>query len=334
MSIRKFFVVVLGVIANLGYIFFSSVTAFAVFRIVNGFMQGLIGSVYLTVVSDSLPPSKFGTGIGIYGLAFVAAQAFGPAAGTSLRNYGISLGNEALGFRFAFIVAAVCAAISLIPCFAIRLGKKTKEDMEAAGAWYKNIFSTRALPAAIMLTLAAISNNLFTAYIVPYGETLGIKNIGVFFTAAAITGLCTRPIYGRLGDRFGLKKTLLPGFLFQAISLLIVSRAGILPVLLIGAVAGALGFAAALPGLQAMGIQSIRRQKRGVASNTVSCGQDLGFFLSPFLGGIVYSVSDYRVMYLSGIIPCTIAAIVLVVFWPTFKRWKTDAQVAGETNEA
>jgi MFS family permease len=112
-------------------------------------------------------------------------------------------------------------------------------------------------------------------------------------------------------NRFGLKVTLLPGFLLLAVSLLIVSRAGTLPIMLIGAVTGSLGWGAVFPGLQAMGIQAVHRQNRRAASNTIICGQDMGFFLSPLVGGIVYAVSDYLTMYQAGIAPCVITAIIL-----------------------
>lgn len=328
------FIGVLGVVIYLGYAFLDSIAAFTVLRVINGFQHGLIGSVFLAVASDSLPPSKLGAGISIYTLSFVAAQAFGPTIGTSLRSYGISLGSEALGYRLTFIAAAVFVAISLIPSFIIRLDKKTKDERESTEAWYKNIIAVRALPAAIMLMLTAFSFCLYTSYIVPYGFSMGISNISLFFTVTSIIGVCVRPVYGRLGDRFGLRVTLMPGFLLLAASLLIVSFARTLPVMLIGAVTASLGWGAVFPGLQAMGIQAVYRQNRGAASNTIICGQDMGFFLSPLLGGIVYSVSDYPTMYQAGMVPCVIAAIILLSVWPSFKRWKKDAQPTASPVES
>lgn len=67
---------VVGVVIYVGYAFLDSVAAFTIFRVINGFQLGLLGSVYLAVASDSLPPSKIGAGISIYTLSFVTAQVF------------------------------------------------------------------------------------------------------------------------------------------------------------------------------------------------------------------------------------------------------------------
>ena len=316
---------VLGVIIHLGYALSGSISSFLVFRLIQGLQYGLVGSLYMVIASNSLPKSKLISGISIFGIGGTIMQMIGPALGTSIRNMGIRMGSEALGYRMVFIVATVCMAICLIPSFAIKLGKKSKEELTATGHWYKNIIAVRALPAAIMTIFISISFNLYSAYMVPFSDSLGITNIGLFFTASAITSLCVRPVYGRLGDKYGIKAVLLPGLFLMMASLVIVSRAGTLPVLLTGSVVGALGSTAVYPGLQVMSIQSVSQHQYGAASNTFFFGIDIGAFLSPLLGGIIYLNSSYPTMYLSAIVPCIMAVVILVITTPYVKRWKADA---------
>ena len=61
-------------------------------------------------------------------------------------------------------------------------------------------------------------------------------------------------------------------------------------------------------------------EKSGVSSNTVYLGIDLGYFLGPLIGSAVYSAYSYETMYMSAVIPCFMAAAVLVIFWPRLNK--------------
>jgi MFS family permease len=80
-------------------------------------------------------------------------------------------------------------------------------------------------------------------------------------------------------------------------------------------------------------MQSVTPLKRAVASNTNFFGVDLGMFLGPFLGGIIYKFSDYSVMYLSTIAPILLAMILLAVFWPGYvrRRQLVQAEMAKQS---
>ena len=75
----------------------------------------------------------------------------------------------------------------------------------------------------------------------------GIANIGIYFTVSAICMLITRPVIGKLADKFGIHKVLLPAFFMFGLFLLVVSFADSLPMFILAAVISACGLRRSKP---------------------------------------------------------------------------------------
>ena len=93
-----------------------------------------------------------------------------------------------------------------------------------------------------------------------------------------------------------------------------------LPVAVIGAVMVAFGYGSSQPALQAMSLQTETPLRRGVASNTLYIGYDLGFFIGPLCGGLVYGISDYRVMFVSSSAVVALAIVGFLLIMPAHRR--------------
>ena len=155
---------------------------------------------------------------------------------------------------------------------------------------------------------------------VPYAASLGIGNIGIFFTVYAIVLLAARPLFGRLADKAGMDRVLIPSFGIFALSFVVVALARSLPMLLLGAALAALGYGALNPIIQTLCIRTVAPERRGVASNTEFFGMDLGYFLGPLLGGILYEAGSYSSMYLiGGIVPLALGLALFLLAWRKLK---------------
>jgi predicted MFS family arabinose efflux permease len=86
------------------------------------------------------------------------------------------------------------------------------------------------------------------------------------------------------------------------------------------AVIAALGVGATQPAIQAMCIQSVAPIKRGVASNTIFTGMDLGLFAGPLLGSVVYKYSSYAVMFKAATLPIVIGLVCFIGILPIYRR--------------
>ena len=311
-----------GVVTNVAYAAAGSVPFFILARILHGLEFAFVGSLNLTIASDSLPREKLGSGIGIFGIGGALSQAVGPSMGIAIRDFGAARWGEGGGYTAVFLVSALFMLIALVPCFLIPIGKPTEEQRKALGKWYRNILAGETITSALLLCLVSVSSILYTTYMVPYASELGMGSIGVFFTVYAVVLLFSRPFFGRLSDRVGMGTVIIPSLTVFALSFLAVGLGRSLGMMLLGAVLGALGYGALNPIIQTLCIRTVPPERRGVASNTQYFGMDLGYFLGPLLGGLLYSAFDrYSAMYLlGGIAPLVLALVLFLLIWGKLKQ--------------
>jgi MFS family permease len=310
----------LGGVVNIGYALFHSIPAFVAFRFLNGVQYSFVGSLLMTAAGDSLPPEKLASGMGFYGIGGAVGTAAGPAIGVGLYNLGLKLGNSDLGFTLVFLFAAVTFLLAVIPSVIAKPDRKTKEDVASTGAWYKNILTVHALPSTLVMFFVLIGYSLFNTYILNFAKEQNIQGIQWFYTIMAGVLIISRPMSGFLTDRFGVAKIVIPGLVLFALSFFIVGISKSLEMVLLGAIVAAIGVGSTQPAIQAMCIQSVTPLKRGVASNTIYIGMDLGLFAGPLLGSVVYKYSSYAVMFRSAVVPIVIGLICFIGILPIYRR--------------
>jgi MFS family permease len=314
------FVFILGAVVNIGYALFPQIGMFVFFRFFHGVQYSLVGSLIMTVAGDSLPREKLASGMGVYSLGGIVMFAVGPAIGKLLLDLGTTLRDQAFGFRLTFIFAAFASLLAVIPSALLKLEKQTKAERAGTGAWYKNIVAVPTIPTAVVITLVCAAYSLYNGYMIPYAAQKGIAGASAFFTVSAIFTFFSRPLSGKLTDRFGVKKIVIPCLAVFAASFVIVGLSKSLPALLVGAALAATGYGAAQPSLQAMSIQTVLPARRAVAANTYYAGLDLGLFIGPFLGSVVFHFFNYSTMYLTAVVPIVTAAVLFLVFWPGYTK--------------
>jgi MFS family permease len=326
---RKLMIMVftLGGVVNIGYALFHSITTFILFRFLHGVQYSLVGSLTMTLAGDSLPKEKMASGMGIYGLGAAIAMAIGPTVGINLLKFGTDIRNESYGFTCAFLFAMIILFLAAIPSYILLPDKKTKEDILSTGAWYRNIASVHAIPITIVMFFIVIGWALYNTYIVEFAKEQGIVGISSFFTALALVLIISRPASGYLTDRFGLARILSTALVLYAISFIIVGSSKSIGTMLAGAVIAAIGFGSSQPALLSMCIQSETPLKRSVASNTIYIGMDLGLFLGPIIGSIVYELYNYSVMFKTGSFIVLLAFISFILILPGYHRRRNVLEV-------
>ena len=309
-----------GFIAILGYALFPSITAFAIFRFLNGVEYSFLGTIVMTLASDSLPREKMASGMGIYTIGAAVATAVSPSIGGALLSFGKGLKDEGFGFTILFLYSAATLLLAMIPAAMLKSDKKSKEDVEGTGAWYKNIITIHAIPIGIVLLMIQAAYSLYNTYIIEFGKEQGIIGISVFFTVLAAALAVSRPMSGVLTDKLGVQKVIFPGMVIFGLSFLIVGSGTALWVILVGAALAAIGFGSTQAPLIAMSMQTVEPLKRGVASNTIYMGIDLGLFLGPLFGGFVYVQLNYASMYKTAVVPVVLSIIGFSISLPLYKK--------------
>jgi MFS family permease len=278
-------------------------------RLFHGIGMGVLAPLSLALVSNILPSGKMASGLGIFSLGSAVAMAVGPAVGLALA--------DSIGYNETFFI---CTGLMFV-CFLLSL--KLKSDVPVRAARFtislRRIIAPEALLPTTVLFLVIIAYSSITSFIAIYGGFCSISNIGLFFTANALCMIAVRPISGRIADKYGLDKTVLPGFFILIVALVLVSFSRTLPMFVLSGAVTAVGFGVTEPIIQTLNMQLVPKERRGAASNTNFMGIDIGLLIGPTLAGFVINAVQnttgnvllgYSVMYRVMAAP-VIAAIIL-----------------------
>ena len=311
---------ILGAIAHTGYALFQTLEMFFFFRFIHGLQFGLIGALFMTMAAASLPQAKMAFGLGLIGFGIAVGSALGPTISEAVLNYGRNYRDEGFGFMVVFLFGTVCHIVALIPAFIMSPDKKSKKEIESAGVWYKTIFSPHAVPVTIIMMLMMMANSLINAYVFEFAGEQGIGNASIFFVVYAVTMAISMPLSGNLADRFGVHRIVFPALAIFAVAMVVIGFSTTLWMALLGAVLSGIGYGSSQPAIQSMTLKMESPVRRGVASNTVFMGWDLGAVFGPLLGGMVVAHSSYSVMFKLGAIPLSLGIIGFAIVLPFYKR--------------
>ena len=288
---------VLG-IAFTSFAFSYSIPALIVSRLIQGTAMAFTTTCCLALASDALPQNKLGSGLGIFSLAQAGCQAIGPQIGLSLA--------DAVGYNIAFGASAVMMFIAAGVTFFVKnehtSGRKFKITLSSIVA------KEAAIPAILMFFLAMAFSTI-GSFLVVYSEDYNITNIGYYFTVYALTLLVTRPVVGKLSDKFGTVRVIIPAMFFFALSFIIISYSRTLPMFLFAAFVSAFGYGACQPAVQALCMRCVPRERRGAGSCTNYIGTDCGMLAGPIVAGAVASSAGYPAMWRFMLIPIVLATV-------------------------
>ncbi len=288
----------------------DTLPALVAVRLFHGIGIGCGGPLAMSLVSEFLPESRFASGISIYTLAQSFAQVIGPATGIYLM--------EAFGFSPAYFLAASFLLVAMCGIFSLREPERELPPYELK---LNRMFAREALDKGFVLMLFAISFSCMTAYLVLYAYEMGVEGVGLYFTVYALCLLGTRPLFGKLADRYGSERMLLVGSVCFAASYVSLSVAGNMAGLLVAAVLGSAGFGSCAPLIQTLALGSVPASRRGAASNTSFMGLDLGMLIGPGVGGAVVELlipatgsleGAYSLMWIVMLVPLALAFVVIV----------------------
>ena len=304
--------------AFIGYSFSTSISMIVAARIIHGIGAGVTAPLCLALASNSLPDSKLGSGIGIFSLGQAVAQAVGP-------NIGLSL-SEHIGYSKTFLIGAAVLGCACILSFFIKEPPMERPKYKIS---LDRVIARGAVKPAILMFFLGMAFSCIGSFIAIYGGERGVDNIGLYFTAYAGTMLITRPICGRLVDKYGFDKVLIPGIFCFAGAFFLISIADSLAGFILAGVVGAFGYGVCQPTVQSLCMRCVPKEQRGAAGSTNYIGMDLGALLGPIISGNVVdallevkgsSVTAYSKMFRIMTIPMFIALVYLLLVRGSIKK--------------
>ena len=139
-------------------------------------------------------------------------------------------------------------------------------------------------------------NSIYT-FLAPFAHAHGRGNVGSFFLSYALTAVAVRVLTGRLPDRLGLRRVLIPSlFLYAAGTLVLPHVEHPLALVLVGMMCGT-GHGYAFPILNVLTVQQVTAAQRGRAVSWFTAMFDLGNTLANPLLGALAEWAGYGVMF-------------------------------------
>jgi len=314
---------ILYLITTIAYLAVPTIAVLDGVRLLNGFAYGMTSTALNAIVTEFIPEKRKGEGINYYGLSTSLAAAIGPFIGLLLLN--------ATSFQFIVILSAILIGISMVALFAVKINNVTLSAAHLAElkSWKVSSFiEFKVLLIAGIGFLMGLSYSSVLAFLASYAETLHLVAISSFFFVvyAGIVTL-TRPMSGRIFDRFGENYVMYPSYLFLAFGLVILAFAHNGFVLLLSGAFIGLGYGTFMSNGQAVTLKLVTSHRIGIALSTYFIGLDLGLGVGPYVLGALHNTLSFRELYLvSAVIPI-VSAILYLLFYRPNKAKKITQKV-------
>ncbi len=303
---RKYLLMGSTIIMSVAYIGFSistSIPMLMVFRLLQGIGNAFGNVCCFAIVADALPRNKFNTGIGYYSIAQVVSQAIGPTVGLQLVSW--------FGYHTTYLITAGVMMIALITASMLHIPARPHKPFSMK---LHNIIAKEALAPTAVTFFVAMGFTTINALLLVSAKKQGVtEGIGLFFTVYALTMLITRPLVGKLTDKYGFVKVGIPAIMMTGLSFLIISQANTLWMFLAAAAVNSFGYGAVQPALQSLVMKSVPADRRGSASSTNYIGMDSATLIGPTVAGIVAQVFGYSTMWIVMITPLLIGVLIVLL---------------------
>lgn len=246
------------------YAVITNITVMLGLVIVHGFFWSGLLSASAAYMTNMLPEKRRAEGIGWWGLSTLAAIAVAPTVGFWIYAKG--------WFWLCVLSVALNVVMAII---AFQLHEQPRAAVPA-NAPKGGLLEWRVLIISVTLALYSFGYGGITSFTALYADANGVTPKGLYLTALAIVILLTRPILGRMGDRFGYKRVFIPCLLLIAAGQAILALGGTKTLMILSAIVFGIGFGTAYPTYIGYVMQHVRADRRGAAFGAILAAFDTG----------------------------------------------------------
>lgn len=267
------------------------------------YASGIAGSfgASITYISLRAPVTRMAEMIGMLGSSGFLGMALGSILGDFLFSGGAI---ERWHLDRMFLAAAILVVLSLVAAwFATRKAVRPIARRRPPLLWLIRRYHPG--PMLLMGVAMGLGLNLPGTFLRPYSESLGLRDIGAFFGAYALTAFAARVTTRRVPDQIGVRPTIFLGMAALVLSMvlyLFVHSPWTLP---IPGVAVGIAHAMLFPAVMAGGSITFPQRYRGLGTTLILSMFDLGNFVGmPLAGTIVelaggFGLPPYPTMFLT-----------------------------------
>lgn len=291
------------------YIGMWSLLPLLVLRFIHGLSFGLITTATGAIAAIVVPKERHGEGIGYFAMSGNIAVVVGPFIGLTLLQYS--------SFQTLFIILSIMSLGIVLFAALVQVPMEKEEETEPKKQKLSlhDFIETKAIPVSLIAALLTIAYASIMTFVSVYSEAIGLlEAASYFFFVYAVAMLISRPYFGKRFDRLGSNYAIIPGFLFFAVGLTMLSLTKSAWMLLLSAAVIGLGFGTLTPSLQTLAIQSAPASRSGHATATFFTLFDVGIALGSIIWGLVVASFSFETMYfMSAILVLIVMGLYLFV---------------------
>ncbi|MFB3820225.1 MAG: MFS transporter [Candidatus Methylomirabilales bacterium] len=256
---------------------------FYLLRFLHGAALALFGTAVLTLIADQAPPGRRAEALGLFGVSGLASIAIAPAVGEQILR--------AAGFPAFFWAVVLAAVVAFAVCWAIpasRLKPASPSSRVDAHLWLALV------PILLPGFQFGLANTILFVFLPPFGRLIDLPRVAPFYVAFTAAAILVRVGAGRLADRLGPRRIILPALAGQMLGLALCSGLHATWLLiLVGVLNGAAqGFV--FPAASAMAFEAAPGGRRAQALALFNIAVLLGGMLGSSAFGWVAESLGYR----------------------------------------
>jgi DHA1 family multidrug resistance protein-like MFS transporter len=303
------------------YLLIASPWQLVLVRIYHGLATAILGPVAMAAVADTFEKGR-GERMGWYSSATMVGRFLAPFVG------GILIFGQ--DFRWVYLADGFAGVLALVA--AIRLPLAAATSGSAWGAFKQQrskygqeiAFVFRHLGILATSVIEAVQyfayGSIETFLPIYLNEKLGYPawEIGLLFTVQILAATLTKPIMGRLSDRYGRIPMIVSGLVLGGITTATMLLSSNYLVIIVLIAMFGLGLATVTASTSALVADFSRSQSRGSALGILSSIMDIGHSSGPMVTGVLIGAYSYQLTF--GIVGIGLV-VVSLIFGFTMRRF-------------
>jgi len=290
-------------IACIFYFLVDNIWMLLFVRFVHGIGFGASANATATIGMSILPEKRFSEACGYFMMSTTLAVGVGPYFGGIIYDQWGSTG--------CFIMATLLGFLSMALIFFVDIHdvdpakRECNENVQAVEvAQYhgiNGILDVKALPISLVTGLSALGYVSVMSFYRLYAEETNLSAVfGKFFLLYAFILLFSRPLAGKLQDKYGDKIVCYPGILMQTAGLLLLALCPNPLTVILCAVGCAFGYGTLNSACNAIACRSVPVERRSYAVTAFYICCDVAMGIGPaLLGAIITMSGSYQLMYIA-----------------------------------
>ncbi len=259
-------------------------------RFYHGFATAIFGTVASAAIAERYTSDRAAR-LSTYSSATIVGRSLAPFLGGFL----ISLAS----FGAVYVACAISGVLALAAGLLLPESRPVQAKASARPHFWaslkevlrdRGILLVSTIEAAQYLVFGAIE-----AFLALYAASLGVPawQIGIILGVQLVSIVFTKPLMGRLSDRIGRRRVILPGLALGAASILLLPWASEFFGLAALSLAFGLGFATVTSSTAALVADLTRNGRFGASMGVLRTVMDVGPSIGPVLTGFMVGVAGY-----------------------------------------